>query len=121
MSAPPVSPGKQNSDEQKKREEQSRRRFRFAVGYFITSMLVLWLYPLFFLNQATRNAEIPYSDFKKDLAAGQIVSVTVGERIIAGEMKNPQAGKSPATVPFNTIPAPAGDPQLIEQLQNANV
>ena len=121
MTTPTIPPGKNDRDEQKKREEQSRRRFRFAVGYFITAMLVLWLYPLIFLNQATRNAEIPYSDFKKDLAGGQIVNVTVGGRIIAGEMKNPKQGASPATVPFNTIPAPAGDPQLIEQLQSANV
>jgi hypothetical protein len=27
----------------------------------------------------TRNTEIPYSEFKKDLAAAQIVRVTIGE------------------------------------------
>jgi cell division protease FtsH len=73
------------------------------------------------LNEATPNAEIPYSEFKQKLAAGQVIDATVGERSIVGELKNPQQGKSPAVVPFSTIPAPAGDPQLIEQLQNANI
>ena len=36
-------------------------------------------------------------------------------------MKNPKPDGSPPVVPFNTVPAPAGDPKLIEELQNANV
>jgi cell division protease FtsH len=121
MNEPRPSPEKHDREDEKKRQEQRRRRFRFTVSYLITSLLVLWLFPLLFLNQATRSAEIPYSEFKKKLATAQITDVTVSGRSIVGEMKNPDAGKSPATVPFNTVPAPAGDPQLIEQLQSANV
>ena len=68
-----------------------------------------------------RHDEIPYSEFKKKLAAAQIAKVTIGERGIVGEMKNPKSDGSPPVVPFNTVPAPAGDPRLIEELQNANV
>ena len=36
-------------------------------------------------------------------------------------MKNSKADGSSLLVPFNTVPAPTGDPALIEELQNANV
>ncbi|MGO9336658.1 MAG: ATP-dependent zinc metalloprotease FtsH [Terracidiphilus sp.] len=121
MNEPVSSPNKHDQEDDKKRQEQNRRRAAFGISYLIASLLFLWLYPLFFLNQAAHNAEIPYSEFKKKVANGQIVNATVSDRSITGDMKNPQAGASPATVPFNTVPSPAGDPQLIDQLQNANV
>ena len=43
MTTPTIPPGKNDRDEQKKREEQSRRRLRFAVGYFITTRNALVL------------------------------------------------------------------------------
>jgi cell division protease FtsH len=120
MNEPKPSPGKRNSDDKKKRQEQSRRQLQFVVTYLITSLISLWLFQLFVLTP-TRRTEIPYSEFKAKLAAAQIVKVTIGERGIIGEMKNPKPGEAPPVVPFNTIPAPAGDPKLIEELQSANV
>ena len=114
-------PGKHYPEDEKKRLEQNRRRIHFAITYLIASVLVLWLFPLLFLNQATRNSEIPYSEFKQKLAAGQIVDATVGERSIVGNMKSSNPGGSSSNIPFNTVPAPGGDPQLIQQLQSANV
>jgi len=108
-------------DDEKKRQEQSRRQFRFIISYLITGLTVLWLFQLFVLTPLTRKTEIPYSEFKKKLADAQIVKATVGERGIVGEMKNPKPDGSPSVIPFNTIPAPAGDRKLIEELQNANV
>jgi cell division protease FtsH len=121
MNEPGSSPKKHDRENEKKRQEQSRRQFRFGISYLITSLILLWLFQVFVLSPLARNTEIPYSEFKKKLADAQIVKVTVGERGIVGEMKNPKAGGSPSVVPFNTIPAPAGDPKLIEELQNANV
>ena len=121
MNEPGSSPKKHDRGDEKKRQEQSRRQFRFGISYLITSLILLWLFQVFVLSPLARNTEIPYSEFKKKLADAQIVKVTVGERGIVGEMKNPQTGGSPPVVPFNTIPAPAGDPKLIEELQNANV
>jgi len=121
MNEPESSPIKHDRDDAKKREEQSRRQFRFGITYLITSLIVLWLFQLFILNRQTRNTEIPYSEFKKNLANAQVVMITISERGIVGEMKNPKPGGSPPTIPFNTVPAPAGDPNLIEELQNANV
>jgi cell division protease FtsH len=121
MNEPQSSPRKHDRDDEKKRQEQSRRQFHFGITYLITSLIVLWLFQLFVLTPLTRRAEIPYSEFKKKLVDAQIVQVTIGERGIVGEMKNPTPGGAPPVVPFNTVPAPAGDPKLIEELQKANV
>ena len=121
MNEPESSPRKHDRDDEKKRQEQSRRQFRFGISYLITSLIFLWLFQLFLVNPLTRGTEIPYSEFKKKLADAQIVKVTIGERGIVGEMKNPKPDGSPPVVPFNTVPAPAGDPKLIEELQNAKV
>ena len=121
MNEPESSPGKNSREDEKKRQEQSRRRFRFGISYLIASLILLWLYPILFLNQAARNTEIPYSEFKKKLADAQIVDVTISDRAIVGEMKNLKPDGSTPNLPFNTVPAPGGDPKLIEELQSANV
>ena len=120
MNEPQLSPGKHDRDDKKKRQEQSRRQFHFAIGYLITSLIALWLFQLFVLAPK-RGTEIPYSEFKTKLAAAQIVKATIGERAIIGEMKNPKANVAPPVVAFSAVPAPGGDPKLIEELQEANV
>ena len=115
------SPGKPGHDDKKKREEQQNRQIRYGFSYLITSLIALWLFQIFVLTPLARRSEIPYSEFKKKMADGQIVEVTIGQQGIAGQMKNPKADASPSVVPFTSIPAPAGDPKLIEELQSANV
>src|SRR5271157_5863049 len=118
MKEPQSSPKKHDDD--KKRQEQSRRQWRFAISYLIASLVVLWLFQVFVLTPS-RGTESPYSEFKTKLAGSQIVKVTIGERGIVGEIKNPKSDGTPPVVPFNTVPAPAGDPKLIEELQSAKV
>ncbi|MGA2146680.1 MAG: ATP-dependent metallopeptidase FtsH/Yme1/Tma family protein [Bryobacteraceae bacterium] len=84
------SPKKHDRVDEKKRQAQSRRQLHFGISYLITSLIVLWLFQLFVLTLLTSNTEIPYSEFKKKLAAAQIVKVTIGERGIVGEMKPPK-------------------------------
>ena len=115
------SPRKPDPDDKKKRQQQSRHQIRFVISYLITSLIVLWLLQLVVVTPLSRRSEIPYSEFKKMLADGQIVQVTIGERGIVGEMKNPKPNASPPTLPFNSVPASGGDPKLIEELQSANV
>ncbi len=118
----PESPQRRHDrDDEKKRQEQSRRQIHYGISYFITSLIVLWLFQLFVLSPLNRSTEIPYSEFRKRVADAQIVKAIIGPRGIFGEMKNPQPDGAPAVVPFTTAPAPAGDPKLIEELQNANV
>src|SRR5208282_6238351 len=117
MSESGSSPKKHDREDEKKRQEQNQRRLLFGISYLITSLILLWLFQLLLAPKS----EIPYSEFKKKLADAQIVEVTVGERSIVGEMKNPKPDGAPPVVPFNTVPAPAGDPKLIEELQSAKV
>ncbi|HMN26995.1 MAG TPA: ATP-dependent metallopeptidase FtsH/Yme1/Tma family protein, partial [Caldilineaceae bacterium] len=70
------------------------------------------------LNTTT---ELPYNEFKQKVAAGQIVSATVGDSSIIGVMKNPQANATPATLPFHTTANLSSDPELVAQLQQAGV
>ena len=121
MNEPESSPRKHDRDEEKKRKEQSRRQIHFGITYVITSLIVLWLFQILVLTPLTKGPEIPYNEFKKKLAGAQIMDVTVGERGIVGEMKNPMPNGTPPAVAFNTVPAHGGDPKLIEELQNANV
>jgi len=121
MNEPESSSRKHNREDEKKRQEQSRRRLHFGFTYLITSLIVLWLFQLFVLPLLTRSTEIPYSEFKKKVADAQVVKVTIGERGIVGEMKNPKPDGTPAVLPFSAVPAPAGDRDLIEELQKANV
>ena len=121
MNEPESSPRKHDRDDEKKRQEQRRRQLHFGITYLITSLIVLWLFQVLVLAPMTRGPEIPYSEFKKKLAGAQIVEVAIGERGIVGQMKAPKPDATAPVVPFNTVPAPAGDPKLIEELQNANV
>jgi cell division protease FtsH len=116
-----ASSNKSGPDDKKKRQEQNRRQFNFGISYLITSLVLLWLFQVFVLAPLERRSEIPYSEFKDKLASGQILNVTIGERGIAGQMKNPKPNQTPAAVPFTSIPAPGGDPKLIEELQSAKV
>src|SRR5271157_1213276 len=95
MNEPESSPRKHDRNDEKKRQEQSRRQLHFAVGYLITSLIALWLFQVFVLAPRTRRTEIPYSEFKKKLAGAQIVQITVGDRGIIGEMKNPKPDGAP--------------------------
>jgi cell division protease FtsH len=65
--------------------------------------------------------EIPYSEFKTTLAAGQIVDVTLGPQI-QGIMKNasPKSSKE-GTRQFVTLAPPNGDPDLLAELGAAHV
>ena len=92
------SPRKPDRGDEKKRQEQSQRQFRFGLSYLITSLIVLWLFQLFVLPLLTRSTEIPYSEFKKKLADAQIEKATIGERGIVGEMKNSKTNGAPAVV-----------------------
>ncbi len=113
---------KPDPEEEKKRQEQMRRQMGFSVSYLIVGLVVLWLLQEFVLSPLLVQAtEIPYSEFKTKLTAGQIVRVTIRENEIIGEMKNPTPDATPATLPFETVGFTSSDPKLVEQLQEAGV
>lgn len=89
-----------------------------------------WLFQRYFLAPgAQQTSEITYSTFKQTLAAGQIVTVVIGDSSLTGTMKNDQANTPTNTVtnvmtdtvPFATIFTAGEDPKLVEDLQTAGV
>lgn len=115
---------KPDPEEEKKRREAMERQVRFGIGYLIAGLIVLWLFQQFILGPlSVQAAQIPYSEFKAKLKAGAISDVTISDTHIMGEMKNPDAAKAgqPATIPFDTVAIPNGDPQLVQELQSAGI
>jgi len=103
-----------------KKDEDSKSRFaQYAVSYLLTSLVMLWLFQMFVVGPSSKSAEISYSEFKSKVSAGQIVEVTIGERVLAGKMKDPKGGAS--EVSFNTVFMAGSDPHLADDLKNANV
>jgi cell division protease FtsH len=103
-----------------KRNDDSKSRFaQYAVSYLLTSLVMLWLFQIFVVGPSSKSTEISYSEFKSKVAAGQIVEVTIGERMLAGKMKDPKGGAS--EVPFNTVFMAGSDPHLADDLKSANV
>jgi len=122
-------PSKPDPEEEKKRQQQMQRQWRYTVSYIIVGFLVLWLFQEFILGPLmTQATPVSYSDFRKKLAAGEIVSVSIGTTDITGQMKNPTAGAGaqpagtqPATIPFDTVFSAGSDPNLVKDLQAAGV
>jgi len=113
-------------NEDKKRREQRQKQIRAYVGYALTGLLILWFFQQFFLApRAQQTSEITYSTFKQNLAAGQIITVVIGDSSLTGTMKNSQLSTptNPVTdtVPFDTAFTAGDDPKLVEELQNAGV
>lgn len=121
MNKPP-SRLKNEKDEDQERQERMQRQMRSAVGYVLAGLVILWLFQEFILGPlALRATSISYSEFRQKLAAGQLVNATIGDTMITGEMKNPQANATPATLPFETNIVSGSDPNLVTDLQKANV
>jgi cell division protease FtsH len=94
---------------------------RKTVLYFATALLVVWVLQAVVAPLLPRATEIPYSEFKAKLAAGEIADVTLGSPI-EGVMKSPGAqGADAATARFETLPPPDGDADLLEELGAAHV
>ena len=89
--------------------------------YAAAALIGVWLLQLVAAPLLPQAAEIPYSEFKVKLAAGQIADVVLGTQI-EGAMK-PAEGQAPgqAATRFVTLPPPGGDPDLVRELGAAHV
>ncbi len=116
----------EESEGKKKKQDLRQKQVQFGVIYLIASLIGIWLFQQFIIRPVLiREFEIPYSEFKAKIAAGQIVDVTLGQDRIVGTMKNPAAsdatGETGENIPFTTVAVPEGDPTLIEALDAAGV
>jgi cell division protease FtsH len=110
-------PGRSDDD----RQSQFRRQIRSGIVYVGLALLGVWLVQAVSGPLLPRPAEIPYSEFKTTLAAGQIVDVTLGSRI-HGMMKGPAPKSTGEAIgAFVTLPPPNGDPDLLKELGAAHV
>lgn len=112
---------KPNPEDDQKRKAQLQRQIRYYITYMLVAFVVLWLFQTFVLPSTTAAVEIPYSEFRTKLAAGEIINVVIGETDIVGEMKNPDPEATAATARFDTVIVAGGDPNLVEDLQAAEV
>ncbi len=115
--------GKPDPEEEKKRREAMQRRMRFGISYLITGLIALWVFQEFVLGPLLVQpaVELTYSEFRQKLAAGEIVSASIGDTDIMGDMKNTDPQIKAETRPFDTVIAQGSDPKLVEDLQQANV
>jgi len=102
-------------------ESPFKRHMPSGLGYIGAGLLAAWILQSAIGPSLSQGTEIPYSEFKTKLAAGQLVDVTVGPTI-DGTMTNP-APKSPdqATTRFVTLMPSSGDPDLLKELGAAHV
>ena len=114
-----IEPGRRaesGSDKGPDRQRQVRTSITYATIAIIATGLLQFAMGAFL----SRAAEIPYSDFKAKLSAGQIFDVTLGTTI-EGAMRDPKGKTADARAPFSTVAPPNGDPDLIKELAAAHV
>lgn len=65
-------------------DDKQRKQVGFSVGYFLLALLGIWLIQIFFIQPFLINRlEVPYSQFRQDLADGKVETVNFsGDRII---------------------------------------
>jgi cell division protease FtsH len=84
--------------------------WRFALGYIISTLLLVWLWQEVFHQMTVRT--IPYSEFKASLRRGEVVHCTVKETEILGRITPKPSGSAavpPAPEPVKAKPR-AGTP-----------
>jgi cell division protease FtsH len=106
-----------------RKEARTGHQLASSIGFLLTSLLVVWLFQQFVGSSVLMQArEIPYSEFREKLKAGQLIEVTIGSPRITGIMKNPAATSDrDKTTPFETIAPPDGHPKLLDELDAAGV
>ncbi len=94
-------------------EKLNDKKIKFSLGYVIVAVLIMTLIQQFIAGPfLSKQAEIPYSEFKAALKAGEVKSVTVSEDSITGLMR--QEDKTFYTVRVE-------DPDLTEVLEAQGV
>ena len=118
----PTDNGKKDNED-KNKQELREKQARAWISYFLVNLLVLWLFQQFILRPLViRETQIPYSEFKSKISAGEIVNVTLDTDRIVGTMKNPDAkDTNNPVIPFTTNAVQNGDPTLIPALDKAGI
>jgi cell division protease FtsH len=90
-------------------------------------LIVVVVYTLFSLFPGSDSVTVSYSEFKKQVTAGNVSQVTIGAQEISGRFKEgaatPGQGKEeePKASNFSTIKPPVQDPELMKILEEQGV
>ncbi|GAP15677.1 membrane protease FtsH catalytic subunit [Longilinea arvoryzae] len=117
-------PDKGKSDKDSDSNNEIRKRqLNFGLSYLFVALIGMWLFQQFILTPLMiREIEIPYSELKAKIKAGDVIELTLGTDRIVGTMKNPNDTSAQAKpVNFTTTAIPTGDPALIQDLDQAGV
>jgi cell division protease FtsH len=93
------------------------QKWRFSVWYIVAALWLLALFQLF-VTPIFNPVEIPYSQFKNDIANGKVAEVSISTDIIHGRMK-PEAGGDEKGRAFDTVRVE--DPDLVRDLMTSHV
>ena len=87
----------------------------------VVALFLLYLFQQFILGpMGTPSNQLDYYTFKKDVAAGQILTAVIGTSQITGTMKNTGA-KASTPLDYKVNAQTGADPQLVAELQAAKV
>ena len=102
---------------------RSRRHQALSLAGLLTSLVSIWLFQYLVLSPlATQAQDIPYSEFRAKVKAGEVVSLTIGTPRITGELAKPGATSAgDKATRFSTVPPPGGDTKLLDDLDAAHV
>jgi len=102
-------------------KKDQRRKIQFSSGYFLITILVIWLLQTFLLRPLLmQTSEVPYSKFRQALREKRIAEVFLSERKIAYTLKSDGegAGQSKRAPLYTVIPIgdPLRDSNLVQSL-----
>jgi len=108
-------------------DKKQRKQIRFSAVYIVVALLGMWLFQaLVFQPLLLQAQEMPYSQFRQDVAAGYIDEVTIGEERIFFTLYDADDPDAPEDLPldragmtFNTIAIT--DDTLVQDLIDAGV
>ena len=90
------------------------------MGYVVVALFLLYLFQQFILGpMGTATTQLDYYTFKKDVAAGQILTAVIGTSQITGTLKSTSSSTTPTNYKVNA--QTGADPQLVAELQVAKV
>jgi cell division protease FtsH len=94
-------------------DKLSDKRVKFSIGYVIAAILIMLLIQQFIVRPLLlQSTEIPYSQFKTALRAGEVKSVSISENQITGTLGEEDQA-------FSTVRVE--DPDLIKELEAQDV
>ncbi|HOV47902.1 MAG TPA: ATP-dependent zinc metalloprotease FtsH [Anaerolineae bacterium] len=98
-------------------DDKHKKEMRFSIGYFGIMLLFAWLFQvLIFEPMVLRMREVPYSEFLRQLEAGEVAQVTLGESRLIYTLHGAGDRQSPV---YNVVRME--DPALIDRLIAAGV